>query len=150
MVIIATLLLQGLALPWLVRVMGIEKFSQCERYTDHVDEIHARNEMLSAVLYWLRHYKKQIKSKQHLYKETQLYIELYKLEKLKLTNRLYEHANPSVHDEEAEIIADTNLQLQIIEIERNTLLNLWQTGKISYKSREKLLDQLAHRVKNIR
>jgi monovalent cation/hydrogen antiporter len=150
MVIIATLLLQGLALPWLVKIMGIEKISQCEHYTDHLAELNARKKMITAVLHWLYQYKKQIKSNESLYKEVRLNIELYKLEKLKLTNRLVEHTHPSVHDEEAEIADDTNLKIQILEIERNTLINLWKIEKINFAVREKLLEQLDHRAKNIK
>ncbi|MBS0349576.1 MAG: sodium:proton antiporter [Proteobacteria bacterium] len=149
-VIIATLVLQGLALPWIVKLMGIEKVSQKERYSDHLAELTARKSMISAVLRWLKNYKKQIASDQKLFNEAKLYIELYRMEKLKLIARLDDHTDPLLHDEDTEIAEDTSLQLQIIEIERTTLLDLWKKEKINYSVREKLLDHLDHRAKNLK
>src|SRR5262249_555223 len=51
-VIFATLILQGLSLPYILKKMGIDKVGQSERYVEHLSELQARIQMINAALKW--------------------------------------------------------------------------------------------------
>ncbi len=149
-VIVFTFVVQGLALPGIIKLIGVEKISQCEQFSEHVAELKTRKKMIVAVLRWLKFYKKQIKPDKRLYEEVKIHIDYYQMQKVKLKERLFEHTYSEEHDEEAELIEDASLQFQILEIERAEVLGLWRKGEISLAVREKLLDQLDHFARNIR
>lgn len=146
-VIVATLLIQGLALPWLLRILGVEKFAKCELYSEHMAELNARKKMIIAALKWLADYKEQIKNNPKLLEEVKFTIEWYKILKLKLKTRILNHDNTEFpHDEKSEVEEETFLALRIrlIEVEKTKLLELWRQEKINLAVRNKLLSRLDH------
>ena len=60
-VIIATLLIQGLTLPWMLDILGVKKFGQHEKYTEHLAELSARLFMIKKALHWLKSYQESVK-----------------------------------------------------------------------------------------
>lgn len=145
-VIVVTLLLQGLALPWLVKILGIEKFAKREQYSEHIAELKARKKMIKAVLEWLSEYKNQVKDNQQLLEEVKFCIQWYKILKLKLATRIKSHDLNLPHDEKTEIEEETflSLRLRLIEVEKTELFRLWRTERINLAVRNKLLDRLDH------
>ncbi len=145
-VIVVTLLLQGLALPWLVKILGIEKFAKREQYSEHITELKARKKMIKAVLEWLSDYKDQVKDKQQLLEEVKFCIQWYKILKLKLETRIKSHDLNLPHDEKTELEEETflSLRLRLIEVEKTELFRLWRTERINLAVRNKLLDRLDH------
>jgi hypothetical protein len=146
-VIIATLIIQGLSLPLIIRALGVHKFGLREKYNAHVAELAARKKMVAAVLHWLFEYKKEVKNNPKLYDEVKQHINEYKLIRSHLNDRITLHELKSPHDEKAEAVEEVFLTSQIIEIERTELLRLWRTDKINLAVRNKLLDKLDHRAK---
>ncbi len=149
-VILATLLLQGFSLPWVLKLIGIEKFSRCEQYTEHVAELTAKKEMAKAALNWLKEYKEKFKNDERIRDEIEFQITHYKMVKSKLKERIVSHDGDTKHDEAAEIAEDTSLLLDLIDIEKNKLMDLWHNEKINLKVRNKLLEQLDHQARNLK
>lgn len=149
-VIVSTLVLQGLSLPWLLKKIGIQKFSRHEEYSDHVNEISARISLVTAALDWLTVYEKNNESHE-LACEIKVHIHEYELLKSQLQERLENHDGEENddHDSNNEMIETIFLLSQIIEIEREELLRLWQQEKISSGIRDKLLMRLDHRSQNL-
>lgn len=148
-VIVATLVLQGLALPWLVKIIGIEKIAQCEQYNEHIQELMTRKRMIAATLHWLVKYRDQIKHDTVSLEEVDFYIQRYRMQKIQLKTRIIQHDGKTYHDEQAEIEEETSLLLRIIEIERSKLMQLWREEKINLTVRNKLMDRLDHRAKHL-
>jgi Na+/H+ antiporter len=147
--IAATLLLQGLTLPWLLKAIGISKYGQCEKYTEHLAELSARKKMSKAVLRWLVAYKEKIKEDQKLLDGVKLYIREYRMLRTQLRTRIDGHNNELPHDEKSEVMDEIFLLSQIIEIERTELLRLWRKEEINLTVRNKLLERLDHRAKHL-
>lgn len=145
-IIVVTLILQGLSLPFILKKIGIDKVSQSERYNEHITELQTRVQMINAALNWLEKYVKKIqKNKKRLPEVTQRIYE-YQILKSRLESRIAKHNDKLVHDEENEIKEDISLLLKIIETERAELLKLWREDKINLKIRNKLLATLDHQV----
>ncbi len=148
-VIVATLLLQGLSLPWLLKVIGIKARGQREEYDEHLSELSARLKMTKAVLRWLTAYKQQAKENTKLLDEIKLHNREYRRLRTQLKERIATHDGSLVHDEQAEIRDEVFLLTQMIEIEKTALLQLWRKEKINLTVRNKLLDRLDHRAKHL-
>lgn len=148
-VIAATLLLQGLTLPWIIKLTGARKFGQKETYDEHVSELNARIKMIKAVLQWLKEYKEEIQDNSKLLDETKLRIREYRMLKNQLQNTLKNHDGNIEHDGKQEREQEIFLLTQIIEVERTKLLELWHNDKINLRVRNKLLEQLDHRTKHL-
>ena len=149
-VIAATLLLQGLTLPWLLKITGISQHGVREQYNQHLSELNARVDMIEAVLHWLMQHKKEIRDNQKLLDEVELRIKEYQMLKLRLEERIIDHNNHNMeHDEKQEIYDEIVLLTQINDIERSELLRLWRQEKININIRNKLLDQLDHGSKRL-
>lgn len=150
--ITATFLIQGLTLPWLLMKIGLNKYGQSEKYSEHLSELSARMAMTKAVLRWLHQYKDQIKDNQKLLDEVKLHIREYRLFKMQLKEKIQHHDKNLVHDEETEkteILEEIFIFSQIIEVERAELLQLWKNEKINLTVRDKLLTRLDHRSKHL-
>lgn len=147
-VIMVTLLIQGLALPWLLKIVGLEKMAQCEQYNEHVAEMIARKKMAVTALRWLKLAKEKKDYEPHR-EEIKFWIKHYRMIKNKLRDRIHDHGKIRGHDEQAEIAEDTALLLALIEVEKNTLMELWHNDKINLNVRNKLLDQLDHQAKRL-
>jgi Na+/H+ antiporter len=147
-VIIATLVLQGLTLPWLIKVIGIQQFGQNEKHQEHMVELHARTQMAKSALEYLIRYRDDIKDEEHaLLNEITLVIRRYRLLLTQLKERIDKHdMKMSLHSEKEEAKNETHLSSQLIKIERKELLNLWRDEKISLSIRNKLLEKLDHQI----
>lgn len=148
-VIIATLVLQGLTLPWLLKFIGVHKFGQYEKYNEHIAELTSRMQMAKAVLRWLAEYKEQVKDSEKHLNQVKLHIREYRMLKNRLKERISSHDGNVIHDPIAEAQEEIFLLSQIIEIERATLLEIWHQDKINLATRNKLLDQLDHFSKHL-
>lgn len=144
--IIATLILQGLSLPWILKKTGIDKISQSERYAEHISELHAREHMLDAALHWLHQYKKESKHNQKLLTEIAVHTAEYQHLKSVLHTQISEHAQITEHDEDAEIKARVSLLLQVSTVEKAELTRLWREDKINLRTRTKLMAMLDHQI----
>jgi monovalent cation/hydrogen antiporter len=148
-VIMATLLLQGLALPWLVKVIGVEKITRCEEYGEHLAELKARKRLAKVGLHRLVAILKEEENSK-MKEEIRFWIQHYRMVKSRLKERIDNHGKGLPHDEEAEISEDVALGLELIEVESKELMELWRKEKINLSVRNKLLDQLDHRAKNLK
>ncbi len=146
-VILATFVLQGLTLPWLIKVTGIREDGTREAYDEHMAELNARLEMCKAALQWLKRYREDFNDDKSLCVQLNLYIKEYQNLRADLKKRIAHHHGILDHEEEAEEVRrETFLLSQIIEVERAVLLDLWRTQKISFELQTKLLDKLDHRA----
>lgn len=149
-VIAATFLAQGLTLPWLLKKLGVNKFGQREQFKEHIAELSARYKITTAALHWLKEYKEEVKDDPKLLEEAKLYIREYRMLKQQLKERIASHDKKTMaHDEAEEAKEEAFLVTQVIEIEKAELLRLWHEDKITLVLRNRLLDRLDHRWKNI-
>lgn len=147
-VIVVTLVLQGLSLPLILKKMGIDKVGQSERYAEHMTELQARSQMITAALNWLESYIKKIEHDNALRPEVSWHIYEYQTLKKHLESRIAGHDGKSSHDEQAEKKADLSFLLQIIEVEKSELSKLWLEEKINLRTRNKLLSMLDHQIQH--
>jgi monovalent cation/hydrogen antiporter len=150
LLILATLVLQGLSLPFILRKMGFEKVSQAERYKEHMSELTARVQMIRAALSWLNEYKDKNKDKKGLCDEVDYQVMEYKMLEKKYTNRISNHEKQAYHDEKLEIKESMSLLLQVIKVEKTELLRLWREQEISLGTRNKLLSLLDHQIQRFK
>lgn len=148
-VITATLLLQGLSLPWLIQKLGLHCYGVREKYSEHLSELSARVKISRKVLHWLLQYQKQIKNKDFLLEKVALRIQEYQLRCRQLSHVLTDHHRLEAHEDSQEQLESSLLSYQINELERNELLKLWHENKISHAVKNKILHQLDHRFKHI-
>lgn len=149
-VIFVTLILQGLSLPWVIKKLGLDKVGRHEKYSEHIAELKARVQMTKAALRWLNEYKEQLTEHKTVTSEIRLQILQYKNLLKELENRLKDHSEtPHHHSEKKEIRNETCLIAQIIEVEREELIKLWQEDKISLALRNKLIDRLDHQFQHL-
>ncbi len=147
-VILATLLIQGLTLPWILQILGIHTHGQREKYREHLTELSARIKMTKAVLYWLNEYKEQIKDNPRFLDEVKFHIREYRMSKNRLEQRLKNPDNTSIKERSSELKDVMFLTSQINEIERKELSRLWHENIINHTTRNKLLHMLDLRSKH--
>lgn len=146
-VIVSTLLLQGLTLPWLLNVLKIPSYGQKERIREHQVELSARIEIARAVICWLEEYEKMIKDVPPLIEEAKLYLQQYRILKRQLKEDLKKYQdNPESHEVD---LKNSSLLERIVEVERNELTRLWHEEKITYEVKKKLLLQLDYRARHL-
>ena len=148
-VIIVTLVFQGLALPWVLKLLGMPKYGLRERYDEHLQELKARVKINRAVLHWLSEFKRTSKEDSKLCDEIKFRELEYKTIRKLLKERIDNHGEISDHDEEAEMADAYYITKQLIEVEREELTRLWRENKISHPVRLKLLQQLDHRSRRL-
>jgi Na+/H+ antiporter len=149
-VIIVTLVVQGLTLPWFIKKMGVYKHGQREKYNEHVAELSTRIKMTKRALNWLLNYKKEIKDNIDLLDEVKIYISQYKMLLQQLKDSLSKHNLDTLeHDENEENPHGSGIVSQIVEVERVELLKLWRLEKINLSTRNKLLSRLDHQIQHI-
>jgi CPA1 family monovalent cation:H+ antiporter len=149
--IAATFILQGLTLPWILKVTGVHEHGQRERYDEHLSQLTARKKMIQAALRWLSEYKENIKDNPKVLDQVKLYIQEYRMLKAQLKERIAAHDGITTlaHDEQAESREEACLLSQILEVEKEELLKLWRKEKINLTVRNNLLAQLDHRSQHI-
>ncbi len=148
-VIMATLILQGLAAPFVIRLLGIHTHVKHEKYQEHLGELSARVDIAKAVLHWLLEYKKLSTGDKRLLEEITFRIREYKALKKQLEQTLQDHHPTNIHNEESELKGAIFLSEKIIEVERSELSRLWHDKKITYTVKNKLMRQLDHRFKHL-
>ena len=149
-VIAATLLLQGLSLPWLLKKIGASKYGKREKYQEHLNELNARLQIIKEVLRWLDAYKKEIDQDKKLLKKVRLQRLEYEMHKTHLQERIELHYSEIKHSVKAELQEERFLIVQTIEIEKQYLFKLYQEEKISLEIRNRLLDRMDHRISHIK
>lgn len=148
-VIIGTLLLQGLSLPWILNLIGLPVYGDRELKHEKHAELVTRAAMIAAVLKWLSEYEAQVKNDAALLQEIKLRINEYSLIEQRLRSRLYQHKESNLPDADAATKDKIYLLSQIIEIEREELLKFWRDNKLSQAMKYKLEQQLDLRAKHL-
>ncbi len=147
-VILFTLVLQGISLPWVIKALGIQKHRRREIYLEKLSELLAREEMTQAAIDWLTEYIKSEKNTE-LLEETKLQLKNYELLKKHLQEKIKSTQPKDLPNQAELIIEETSLSNKTIDIEKNILIDLWAKEKITLSIRNKLMDQLDYRAKYI-
>lgn len=148
-VIIATLIIQGFTLPWLLKILGIEKHGQREKYSDHILELNTRLKLAKLVLRWLKEYKSEIFANQRLLDEVNLRIKDLQMFSKQLKENIDHHGENMQHDDISELRDAVFLRMQIIDYERREVLRLWHEDEINLYVRNKLVEELDHRARRL-
>jgi Na+/H+ antiporter len=143
--IIATLLIQGLTLPWVMKRLGVHHHKRKEEHSEYISELSARVSIIKASLNWLRKYMKSIKNDPDLSAQIHLHIEQYQLLKKQLIEKIKNHSDSIDHVARSELRIEILLASQLRDVERAELDRLWQSEEISYAVKLKLLQQLDFR-----
>lgn len=148
-VILFTLLVQGLTLPWVIEKLGVNSYKDEEARKEDLSEITARIKISEAVLEWLQQYKNSAPQNHTLSEEIKFYIRKYQITRKQFEQQLKEYAKskpvvPGPQAEEGLILAN-----QIVKIELSALSRLWHEDEISHRIRNKLLQELDHRSREI-
>jgi len=152
-VIFATLLLQGLSFPWILKKLGVYLQGKVEDYQEHLGELRARLKMTKAVLHWLSGYSGTCSDDPELSEEVKFRIQEYKILKKRLLTSIKNHklnrVKDNIHGDMIELRESISLSSQIIEVERKELTRLWREEKVSHSLRNKLQQQLDYRYRHI-
>jgi len=149
-VIAATLLLQGLSLPFVLKRIGIDKHGKQEKYNEHMSELAARLDITESVLSWLNTYRGKIVNDPKMMEKLELQIMEYEMDKAHLKERIEMHYTEAEHDVKKEVKDEISLIVKIIAVEKKQLLNLYRDGKISLDVRNKLLSRMDHKIANVK
>ena len=145
-IIIVTLVLQGLSLPFIIKKIGIDKVGLSEQTIEHMNVLQARIQMITAAINWLEIYLKKFSRNKKISHEVSLKIYEYQMLKKHVESRIKDHDGKTFHDEQAEIKDDLALLSQVIDAERAELAKLWLEEKINLRTRNKLLATLDHQI----
>lgn len=153
-VIVATFIAQGLALPYIIRFLGLYKHRKSEVSNEQFNEINSRVIMAENVLIFLRKYRKRFPDNKTIQNEIEFQIRIYKRLKnkyLSFKNEFDKRKNKQEKNnpiDQLEEIKDLRtFSLKLIQIEKITLDKLFKEGKISYTTKKRLLQQLDYRSK---
>ncbi len=151
-VILATLVLQGLSLPWVIKQLRVDKIGVNEQKEEELSELTAKLKMARAVLDSLSKYRETnsdptllnaIKRRQNEYRRLVKSLKNH-MERLGTDAVDLESQSEQTLEGKTEI----SLLAHILEVERDELFNLWRENKISLAARNKLLSQLDHRAQH--
>lgn len=143
-VIVVTLVLQGLSLPWLIKKTNINQFTHEEKHKERSSEIVTRLTMIDAALAWLRDTAIESDNNKAVLDEIYENIDHYEKLKARLNRKLSQHQKQTMV-EEFIINTEMNFYTQTLEIERDVLIKLWKDDKISLQIRNNLLVELDFR-----
>lgn len=147
--IVATLLLQGLSLPWIIKKLGIQSHNRHEKDEEHQAELAIKIEMANAVLEWLTDYEHKVKGNTALADEIHLQIKVYESVKNHIESQI-DKIGPEIKPVILNKHDDTSVLLtSIISVERSQLEKSWHENRISYAIKIKLEKQLDLRAKHI-
>ncbi len=141
-VIIATLLIQGLSLPWLLKIIGMPQFGKLEDEQEQKSELMTRSAMSAAVLKWLSEFALQVKDDEALMAEIKLKIKEYSMIEDHLRDRMEAKEKMQLQSEEVRIQEKKLLLAQIIQVERSELSRCFRQGEVSHHTKYKLEQQL--------
>lgn len=145
-VIFATLVLQGLSLPWIIKIIGLTHYTKHESHHEKTSELDTRIQMADAAIHWLNDYKKKARADEALADEIDLIIRNYEKHQDNLMVQLKKHQCPK-RVREIDFFENISLYNDTIEAEKTVLIQLWQEEKISLQTRNKLLQELDYRYK---
>lgn len=148
-VITATLLLQGLALPWVLKLVGISHYEQREKMREQLVYLQAKLAISQTVLQWLHEYQNHPTSNPLLKEEVNLRLNEYTTLNNQLQTQIKDMSKPDTISEHFLFRDTASLSLQLLTIERKELSRLWQEGKITHAIRNKLGNQLDIRSKHL-
>ena len=145
-VIFATLVFQGMTLPWLLNKLKISSRKIEESKEESLQEWTARIRLSQGVLAWLTEYKQTLPPNHPLLPEVKFYLRRYQI----TLNQYKENIKgiiTSQEDLQSEIDREgLLLRNKIIEIERSELSRLWDQDEISNALRNKLMLELDYRT----
>lgn len=147
-VVTATLLLQGLTLPTLMRWIGVRSYQEKENYEEHLAELSAKLKMVKGVLEWLANFEEQVEDDKKLCDSIKLLSHEYKILKKQLKDSIKDHDEFEPHDGKFDFKEIIDITTHAIEIERTILLQLWRKDKVTQNIKNKLMTQLDHRTKH--
>lgn len=147
--IIATLLVQGLSLPWLLKKIGVGKYGQNEILEEQRSELLTRAAMCAAVLKWLSEYQVKYKDNTLLMEEIKIRLQEYGLLEERINSRLNNHLADASYNDEPALKEKIQLYKQVINVERQELNSFWRSNKINLSTRYKLEQELDMRQKHI-
>lgn len=148
-VIIATLLIQGLTLPWIIKLIGVPNYGKIEQAEEKRAELATRAAMIASALKWLSEYEMKAKDDCALLDEIKLRIQEYSMIEQHLRERI---EKPHEHfDDDTTSFCDERMLLlaQVVEIERQELTRFWNENKITQQVKYKLEQELDLRAKRL-
>lgn len=148
-VIIATLLIQGLSLPWIIKKIGIPFYDRREQSQKHRAELTTRAAMTAAVLKWLTEYQMQVKDNDSLMDEIKLRINEYTLIERHVIDRIKKHEINHTTDQSSLLEEKIFLLTQILQIEREELATFWHENKIPLDIKYKIERELDLSAKHL-
>ncbi|HEY4124394.1 MAG TPA: Na+/H+ antiporter [Rhizomicrobium sp.] len=133
-VILVTLVGQGLALPWVIRALGLANLGRRERHTDRVEEFAARRKAIEATIAQL----------DQLAAERELPDEVYKPLRAHHQGRLRQVADRSDGDTGHRKLVELNddIELLLIDAERLTVNDFYRDGKLKDEGRRRIEQEL--------
>lgn len=147
-VIIATLLLQGITLPWVVKKLGLASVGQDERELERLDQLTAKLEMVKAVLHWLSETAEREETDTILQDEIRLQSLAYRAIKIRIQEAIHDQKINHITDKSQREMSSLQINTQTIQIEREVLATLWQEGRISLSTKNLLVRELDLHVFN--
>jgi Na+/H+ antiporter len=150
-VVFSTLVLQGLALPWMLKILGVHADGKKEQHLEQHSLLKAQLGMIDAVIHWLLELKEVSKSDVKLNGEIEIRLLEYKNKKNNLENKVesYNTQSSDQHNNYPTFNDAIALSVKIMEIERDTLFKFWHEKKINHAVKLKLLQHLDYRSKTM-
>lgn len=141
-VIMATLLLQGITLPWVINRLGLASIGKQEKLLERMDQLSARLEMTKAVLGWLAEASKREVDNESRQDEIRLQMLAYSASKIRLQEAI--ESQQAGHPVHHTFRQQSNVEIgtDIVQIEHQVLTQLWHEGRISLKTKNTLMQQL--------
>jgi CPA1 family monovalent cation:H+ antiporter len=132
-IIIVTLIGQGLMLPFVVRVLGLENAGRRERHEDALEELKARHTGIEAALACLD----KIEAERPIPEEILKPMRAHLRERL----RSVEGRDGEPHEKKAVALAD-EIQFRLIAAERKSINQLYRDGKLKDEARRRIEREL--------
>lgn len=150
-VIMATLLLQGLSLSWVIRKLGLSLVGKKELQLEQMDQLGAKLAMTKAVLNWLNETAQTADHDPVRQDEIRLQTLMYRANKIRLQEEIQDKKTSLACEKPQRQKTCLELSTDIIEVERKTLMQLWHDGRINLRIKNMLMQQLdlhARRLNN--
>jgi CPA1 family monovalent cation:H+ antiporter len=141
-VILVTLVGQGLALPSVIRVLGLANQGRRERHSDRVEEFAVRRQAIEAT----------IEKLDRLAKERGLPDDVYKPLHAHHLGRLRQVADRNETDAQKKKLIELNddVELLLIDTERQTVNDFYRDGKLKDEARRRIEQELDLREARMR
>ncbi len=133
-VILVTLVGQGLALPSVIRALGLANQGRRERHSDRVEEFNARRKAIEATIERLD----QLAAERELPEEVYMPLRAHHL------GRLHQVADRNDGDAEHKKLIELNdeMELLLLEAERQTINEFYRDGKLKDEARRRVEQEL--------